>query len=288
MEQWDPALKNQRMESLYGAMIERIEMVGGRIRGLIWYQGESDALTAGAEEKYEARFLNLIDSFRKDIGIPDLPIIYVQTGRFVHPYESRAHGWEAIRDIQRRVASQRKHLYMVSAIDLTLEDAIHLGFEGYQRLGPRLAEIALSQVYRLSGHATPIALDNIEVFALDSRRPMIRVRLRGVNGRLTAAGRPTGFELRAARPPEDPTRFYPKPPTADVPTHVIYRVDFDPRDPSAVILGVFDNSPILLGKPHSLSEPVSLIYGGGLNPYVNIVDEKDIPIPAFGPVDVPV
>ena len=29
-----------------------------------------------------------------------------------------------------------------------------------------------------------------------------------------------------------------------------------------------------------------LIYGGGMDPYVNIVDEKDIPIPAFGPVEI--
>jgi hypothetical protein len=286
MKQWDPSLKSQGMASLYGAMIERIAMVGGEIRGIIWYQGESDALTAGAEEAYEEAFLHLIDSLRKDIGIADLPFIYVQVGRFVHPYDSRVYGWERIRDIQRRVASQRKNLYMVSAIDLMLEDAIHIGFEGYQRLGPRLAEIALAEVYRQPGHATPISLETIEVLALDSRRPMIRVRFKGVNGRLIASGRPTGFELRAARPSEDPTRSYPQPPTVDVPMHVIYRVDFDPNDPATVILGVFDNSPILLGKPHSLSEPVSLVYGGGMNPYVNIVDEKDIPIPAFGPIEV--
>jgi hypothetical protein len=115
---------------------------------------------------------------------------------------------------------------------------------------------------------------------------MIRVCFKGVNGHLKAYGRPTGFELRAVRPSEDPTRAYPQPPIADIPMYVIYRVDFDPNDPAAVILGVFDNSPILLGKPHSLSEPVSLVYGGGMNPYVNIVDEKDIPIPAFGPVEV--
>jgi sialate O-acetylesterase len=275
------------MGSLYGAMMERIAMVGGEIRGIIWYQGESDALTAGAEQVYEEAFLHLIDSIRSDLGVTELPVIYVQIGRFVHPYGSRAYGWEKIRDIQRRVTSQRKNLYMVSAIDLMLEDAIHVAFEGYQRLGPRLAEIALTEVYHQPNHATPISLDKIEVFALDSRRPMIRVRFNGVNGHLMASGRPAGFELRSMHPAEDPTRFYPQHPTADVPLHVIYRVDFDPNDPAAVILGVFDNSPILLGKPHSLTEPVALVYGGGTDPYVNIVDEKDMPIPAFGPMEVP-
>ena len=286
MTQWDPALKDQGRASLYGAMMERIAMVGGDIKGIIWYQGESDALTAGAEDAYEQAFLHLIDSIRKDVGIPSLPFIYVQTGRFVHPYNSSAHGWEKIRDIQRRVVTQRQNIHMVSAIDLPLEDPIHLSFEAYQKLGPRLAEIALTEVYRLPGHATPIRLGAIEILQPENRRALIRVRFEGVNGRLTACGCPTGFELRSTLPAQDPGRVYPNPPVLDVPIRVIYRVDFDPSDPAAVFLGVFDNSSILMGKPHSLTEPVSLIYAGGVNPYVNIVDEKDIPIPAFGPVEL--
>jgi len=39
-------------------------------------------------------------------------------------------------------------------------------------------------------------------------------------------------------------------------------------------------------KFHPLKAPFRLIYGAGSSPYVNIVDDKDIPVPAFGPVDV--
>src|SRR5207247_7796767 len=127
------------------------------------------------------------------------------------------------------------------AIDLTLDDPIHLGFEAYQRLGPRLAEIALTEAYQQSGHGAPIDLESVEVLQPENRRPMIRVRFSGVSGRLTAAGRPAGFVLRARRPSEDPSRLYPQPPAPDVPLHTIYRVDFDPADPAAVILGIFYN-----------------------------------------------
>jgi hypothetical protein len=53
-------------------------------------------------------------------------------------------------------------------------------------------------------------------------------------------------------------------------------VEFDAKDPSSVILRYF---PLM-------TQPVDLYYGGGIAPYVNIVDAKDIPLPAFGPVEI--
>lgn len=96
----------------------------------------------------------------------------------------------------------------------------------------------------------------------NTRRPEIHLRFSGVNGRLTAPGQPTGFEVRF--------------PSNKGQTPQIFRVDFDPANAAGVILR--------LGSP--LEKPAQLYYGGGINPYVNIVDEKDIPIPAFGPVDL--
>ena len=59
---------------------------------------------------------------------------------------------------------------------------------------------------------------------------------------------------------------------------MIYRVDFDPTDPAVVLLrstGGIDS--------HA---DTHLVYGGGTNPTCNIVDDKDIPLPAFGPLKV--
>jgi len=286
MKQWDPA-QHEDPNNHYGQMMERIALAGGRVKGIVWWQGESDALTPGAADVYEKDLLTMVDAIRRDTGQPGLPFIYVQCGRFVHPYGAHATDWERVREAQRQATGRRKNMFVTAGCDLMLEDSIHIGFEGYQRLGPRLAEIALSQVYGLQGHGAPITLDKIEVLQPKNRRLMIRVRFNGVSGRLTAADRPMGFELRGSRPADDPSRAYPHPPPPeDAPVYVIYRVDFDPTDPAALILGVFDSSPIYMGKPHPLRAPLSLVYGGGLDPYVNIVDEKDIPIPAFGPVKI--
>ena len=84
----------------------------------------------------------------------------------------------------------------------------------------------------------------------------------GVQGRLTAGGTPTGFVLKEKR--------------TGKPLDWIYKAEFDPDRPGRVIL-------------HSTSAPnadVALYYGAGVAPFVNIVDERGMSLPAFGPVDV--
>jgi sialate O-acetylesterase len=279
MKSWDSSVEN----SNYSAMLKRIRMVGGRVRGLIWYQGETDAMTPGADEMYQTALLNLVDNIRRDTDAPTLPILCVQLARFVWNYDAHARAFERIRDIQRRLPQLREGVYTVSAVDLPLEDAAHISFEGQLRLGRRLAEIALSQVYTLPGHASGISLHSIEVLKPDTRRPMLRVKFDGVAGKLSALGLPTGFEIRGELPASEPVNADP-----GVLMPAVYRVDFDPGDPSSLILGVFDNVLISTGgaKFHPLRGTFSLVYGPGMSPYVNIVDEQDMPVPAFGPVQV--
>jgi sialate O-acetylesterase len=285
IREWDPDSKPAG--KLYSHMLTLIRKSGGRPKGLIWYQGESDALTPGAAEHYHEALLAFFDGVRRDLHQPDLPIICVQTGRFAYPYRSGEQSWETVREAQRRATLERPCTYLVSSIDLMLEDDIHVGFEGYRRLAPRIAEVALSQVYGVSGHGAPIAFDSARLIAPESWRPMIRVRFRGVTGRLQAEGRPSGFEIRVPGPAEDPGAHYPAPPSPDAPLYSVYRVDFDPSDPSAVILGLFDAAPILLGHHHPLCGTLSVMYAPGLNPYANIHDARDMALPAFGPVSVP-
>ena len=82
MEQWNPAKKEQGGESLYGSMLRQVKLAGGKVSGVIWYQGESDAL-GGAWQVYPKVFSDFIASVRSDFGQPELPFYYVQIGRFV-------------------------------------------------------------------------------------------------------------------------------------------------------------------------------------------------------------
>jgi sialate O-acetylesterase len=257
MRQWDPALKEQGDDSLYGATLNRIRMVEGNLKGILWYQGESEAMEPGAAETYEQDLLHLIDSFRKDTGKQDLPFLFVQIGRWSIGNDSRGGNWEIIRDLQRHVSTQRDQVFMTSAIDLPLDDQIHLSAAGQKRLGGRLAEIALTEVYGKPDHGKAIQLESVSVEKAESDRPVIECRFGGVTGKLQSQGRPHGFEIRTG----GTDTVVPQP----------YEIECHPEDPSMLVLR--------MGRPLPL--PATLIHGPGLDPYVNIVDDLDMPIPAF-------
>lgn len=260
MVHWNPADLKLGDKSLYGNMVQRIRMVGGNLKGILWYQGESET-GPGAQDTFEKTFLNIVDSIRRDTGKPDLPFIYVQISRYALENQENARNWEIIRDKQRTVAYQRRNLFVVPAIDLPLDDLIHIGTAGQERLGRRMARIALDKVYHADGGATAIDYASYEIAPpLDALHNTMKVKFIGVNGKLQAPGRPTGFSLRS----DDPKKDGP----------YVFKVDMDAKDPSSVILWY----------TKAITEPMSLYYGGGIDPYVNVVDSKDMSIPAFGPI----
>ncbi|OAD06763.1 carbohydrate esterase family 6 protein, partial [Mucor lusitanicus CBS 277.49] len=65
-------------KTLYGAMMARIKAVGGRIAGILWYQGESDTTVAEDALTYRDRFRLWMDTLRQDLRDPTLPIAFVQ------------------------------------------------------------------------------------------------------------------------------------------------------------------------------------------------------------------
>jgi sialate O-acetylesterase len=320
---WDPTLMDKTPipppPYLYAEMIHRVIDVGGygHLKGMLWYQGESDAVQFPETSKvYEQQLLTFIDRVRKDTGNPNLPIVIVQLSRLVYGHlpglpgtiaglpgtledknypdlnETVTQAWEHVREVQRRAAFMRPNVYVVPAVDLyPMLDPIHLDFEAQQRLGPRMAEVALSKIYNLPGHGTPIQLESVELEplpAFENGKPIqgrvrIRVRFTGVTGKLHAAGRPSGFSVRfpqlsqeiidraagAPAVPQNASSGFP----------VLYTTEFDPNDPDAVLLR-------LTGAADAIKTQFNaqLYYGAGLDPYCNIVDDKDMALPAFGPI----
>lgn len=256
---WNPQIKDD--ESLYKTMMRRIHAGGGNLRGILWFQGENDASMAW-EATYEQALLGLVDAIRLDTGRPELPFLCVQLSRF-YSMGAFPQSWEVIRDAPRRAALQRTNIFMVSALDVLLTDQVHISAESQQRWARRLVEVALSEVYHQPGHGKAIGLESIKVVNRQSTMPSIRLHFSGVSGRLMAEGRLADFELRT----ENPTPLSP----------VIFRTDFDPEDPAGLILRV----------ANPLTQPAKLVYGSGAHPYCNIVDEKDMAVPAFGPIDLP-
>jgi hypothetical protein len=246
MQQWDPARKGQGGHSLYGATLERVKAVGGKVAGILWYQGESDANPADAA-LYEARMTDLVQSFRADLVQPDLPFYYVQLGGFVSdPFPESVSGWNRVRESQRTWQETLPNVGMVSAIDCGLDDGIHIDTLGLKSLGKRLAAVA-------AGQPAPA----LAAVTFEPTNGWLRVSFANVQGGLQAAGRPAGFSLRDAVGNELP---------------LIYKVTLDGPD-----------ALLKLTDPARLPG-ASLWYGWDLAPYCNVTDATGAAVPAFGPV----
>ncbi|WP_246035359.1 sialate O-acetylesterase [Dictyobacter kobayashii] len=242
MEQWDPQLRDQGSASLYGALCERVKAVGGKVAGVLWYQGESDCNPEGVEH-YHQRMLTLIQALRSDLGSAELPFYYVQIGGLVS--EGTPVGWHGIREAQRTLQNALPGIALVSAIDLELDDLIHIGTQGLKRLGRRLADIA-------DGQRTPDVL----AVTPELEQSRIHITYRPVRAGLHAPGRPTGFTLRSNDERELP---------------LIHKTTLE------------GNTVTLHLIANELPAETSLWYGWGHNPYCNITDGADAAIPAFGP-----
>lgn len=248
MQQWEPSRKEMGGGSLYGATLARVDANGGKVAGILWYQGESDANPADAP-LYESRMTELIQSFRSDFGQPDLPFFFVQLGGFVTPADlSLIDSWNSVRESQRKLASELPQTGLVSAIDCGLDDLIHIDTDGLKSLGRRLASVALGQ-----------PAPSLRAVTYEAAPRQVRVSFSNVQGALTALDRPTGFTLRDGDGVEVP---------------LIYKIVLGGTD--AVLKLNEDPSPVGL----------NLWYGYGLSPYCNIADISGASIPAFGPVEV--
>ena len=248
MQQWEPSRKGQGGASLYGATLERVRAVGGKVAGILWYQGESDANPTDAA-LYEARMTALVQSFRADFQQLDLPFYYVQLGGFVtDPFPESVSGWNRVRESQRTWQETLPNVGMVSAIDCGLDDGIHIDTSGLKALGRRLAAAA-------SGQPAPA----LRSAAFEPDRGWLRVSFDHVQGGLQAPGRPAGFSLRDPAGNELP---------------LIYKVTLDGSD---ALLKITDPARL---------PGASLWYGYGLAPYCNLTDSTGAAVPSFGPISL--
>ena len=111
------------------------------MRGVLWYQGESNADDTLYLEKKSA----MLASWRQWFQHESLPFYFVQLAAFEKPSDDPANlGWGAIRDQQRRCLTI-PHTGMASAIDLGEADDIHP--KNKADVGARLALWALANEY---------------------------------------------------------------------------------------------------------------------------------------------
>ena len=247
MDQWDPAKfdRNNPGTSLYGSMIRRVQAAsGGKVKGVLWYQGESDA-NPKAAPIFRDKFQGFIAKVREDLAQPDLPFYFVQIGRHVN--DQNQDPWNQVQEIQRQLGTTIPNAAVFAAIDSDLDDQIHVSTTDLKRLGENMAKFAAGKAKR--GPTLVSAL-------VDGST--IRVTYSDVNGKLTTKDRLSGFSLHAATGEEIPA---------------IYKEQIDAN-----------GSSVILHFGGKLPEGAVLHYGAGKNPYCNLRDEMGFGAPVFGPL----
>ena len=129
---------------LFGGMVAPVAPFG--VRGVIWYQGESNA---GRAEQYQALFPALIRDWRRCWSSPELPFYFVQLANFKRRNDEPGDSaWAELREAQ-RLATRLPGTGMAVTIDIGEASNIHPGNK--QEVGRRLSLLVLNDVHGRKG-----------------------------------------------------------------------------------------------------------------------------------------
>ena len=136
----DPALSSHRPSTLYNGMIA--PLLPMRIRGAIWYQGESNA---GRAYQYRTIFPAMIQDWRTHWKQGDLPFFFVQLANFMkrdaQPGDS---AWAELREAQTMTLGLPK---TGQAVIIDIGEASNIHPKNKQDVGRRLALAARAVAY---------------------------------------------------------------------------------------------------------------------------------------------
>ena len=255
MAQWSPELKGLEGKSLYGAMVRRVKKNGGKVAGMIWYQGESDTAPETAAV-YTQKMKEFIAAARKDCGNSQMLFVGVQIGRFATAGEAKH--WNFVQEQERLLPRIVRNCTFVPAIDLPLDDAIHVGQDGPNRLGRRLAQAAYTLARGKGALPGPIDIKSVKIEYYKPRNNYsVIVEFANVVGGLTSGdARPMGFSVTDSS-----------------------------GNPQCFAVTLQGNKAILrTGLQKFDLGNATLRYGAGLDPACNVHDEAGRSLPVFGPV----
>jgi len=161
---------------LYNAMIAPLGSL--RLKGILWYQGESNAGSPASAAEYAELFPRLISSWRKQWQQPALPFLFVQLPNYQaktnDPVQNT--GWPWLRDAQYKTATLPA---TGMAVSIDLGEATNIHPTQKHEVGRRLALLALRDVYHQDVVATGPVLKNV---VQDGNK--LRVDFTQVEGRL--------------------------------------------------------------------------------------------------------
>ena len=215
------------------------------IKGVCWYQGESDT---DYPFRWHKMFACMVDDWRQRWGDPKMPFIYVQLPSYdkkaVDPTESL---WAELREGQLE-ARRVPYAYMSCCIDTARGKDIDMHPREKRMVGMRLGNVALATVYNVSVPYSGPLYDSMEVVG-----NKIKLKFRFTEGGLTTrdgTGLLRGFQIAGVD-----KRFF---------------------NATAEIVG-----DSVLVSSDKVPYPVAVRYGWAANPDINLCNKASLPAVPF-------
>lgn len=179
----NPRFHHHHPDGLFNGMISPLIPFG--IRGVIWYQGETNGFTEESSALYEIQLPALIKDWRARWNQGDFPMAWIQL-----PWSSANRlAWPRIRESMRRVSEAVPNTGMAITIDLGEERNLHP--KNKQGFAHRLALWARAEVYGEKIEWSGPLYSNVSL-----KEGNIVIDFKHCSGGLTAkSGEPKGFEI---------------------------------------------------------------------------------------------
>lgn len=229
--------------------------------GVVWYQGENNAIDPGDPECYEALLGGMISDWRSTFDDPELPFFVVQLPNFRH---APTWNYARVRDAQRRVAAGDPRVDLVVTIDVGEADDIHP--RNKHDVGHRAALLALDSVYgrrdAVPSGPVPVAARPVENgVAVDFRTfgsTLAALNGSGAISGVEAAGADGTFRPTTARISGDGTLVIATPPGLESPVHLVRYEWAGEPEPPAPGTGRLGNPEGLPASPFELELPIAM------------------------------
>ena len=115
------------------------------VKGVVWYQGESNAGTVEQAKEYRLWLSKLILAYRKLWGNPDLPFLIIQLPSYDPGTPEGRKAWSVLQDMQARVGRKTYNAGVVKIKDLGDLKDIHP--QRKKEVGVRAADVAWKLIH---------------------------------------------------------------------------------------------------------------------------------------------
>ena len=126
----------------HAVMMTKLAMRTSRLCGILWHQGESDCLHGELVRTYPERFIEMITSMRRELGVGDIPVIIGELSELIDPKYNRSEYLAMMNENFAEIARRIPNCGVVSSKGLVLkEDGLHFNAHSLRVFGRRYFEV---------------------------------------------------------------------------------------------------------------------------------------------------